>query len=70
MFLVDCRYEIFLDEIKPNDLSVEFLQEFMELPTSYLAPGAAVKFRKFSSLFPRVVVGLVYNCKMSNKPTF
>ena len=36
-----------MDEVKPNDLSVSFLQEFMELPLSYLAPGAAIKFRKY-----------------------
>ena len=43
----DCRYEIYLDEVKPNDLRVNFLQEFMDLPISYLAPGAAIKFRKY-----------------------
>ena len=43
----DCRYEIYLDEVKPNDLSVNFLQEFMDLPIFYLAPGAAIKFRKY-----------------------
>ena len=42
------RYEIYLDEVKPNDLSVNFLYEFMDLPVFYLTPGAAVKFRKFS----------------------
>ena len=42
------RYEIYLDEVKPKDLSVNFLQEFMDLPLSYLAPGAAVKFRKLT----------------------
>ncbi|XP_078360290.1 uncharacterized protein LOC144644633 isoform X2 [Oculina patagonica] len=41
------RYEIYLDEVKPSDLSVNFLQEFMDLPVSYLAPGAAVKFQDF-----------------------
>ena len=44
--LITSRYEIYLDEVKPGDLSVNFLQEFMDLPTSYLAPGAAMKFRK------------------------
>ena len=44
------RYEIYLDEVKPKDLSVNFLQEFMDLPLSYLAPGAAVKFRKYLCL--------------------
>ena len=48
MFDIDnFRYEIYLDEVKPKDLSVNFLQEFMDLPLSYLAPGAAVKFRKY-----------------------
>ena len=46
IFHVNCRYEIYLDEVKPTALSVNFLQEFMDLPVSYLAPGAAVKFRK------------------------
>lgn len=46
------RYEIYLDEVKPKDLSVNFLQEFMDLPLSYLAPGAAVKFRKYFNVFP------------------
>ena len=44
---INFRYEIYLDEVKPNDLSVNFLQEFMDLPISYLAPGAAIKFRKY-----------------------
>ena len=46
------RYGIYLDEVKPKDLSVNFLQEFMDLPLSYLAPGAAVKFRKYFTMFP------------------
>lgn len=41
------RYEIYLDEVKPGDLSVNFLREFMELPLTYFAPGAAMKFRKW-----------------------
>ena len=36
-----------MDVVKPSDLSVGFLKDFMDLPTSYLAPGAAIKFRKF-----------------------
>ncbi|KAL9985287.1 hypothetical protein ACROYT_G007668 [Oculina patagonica] len=48
LFSIDIdRYEIYLDEVKPDDLSVNFLQEFMELPLSYLAPGAAIKFQDF-----------------------
>ena len=43
---INHRYEIYLDEVKPTDLSVNFLQEFMDLPLSYLSPGAAIKFRK------------------------
>lgn len=44
------RYEIYLDEVKPGDLSINFLREFMDLPLSYLAPGASMKFRKCNSL--------------------
>ncbi|KAJ7378667.1 hypothetical protein OS493_021970 [Desmophyllum pertusum] len=48
VFSIDIdRYEIYLDEVKPGDLSVNFLREFMDLPLSYLAPGAAVKFQDF-----------------------
>ena len=50
------RYEIYLDEVKPKDLSVNFLQEFMDLPLSYLAPGAAIKFRKYIIVFILIVV--------------
>jgi len=41
------RYEIYQDEVKPGGLNLNFLREFMDLPQSYLAPGAAIKFRKF-----------------------
>jgi len=41
------RYEIYQDEVKPGGLNLNFLREFMDLPHSYLAPGAAMKFRKF-----------------------
>ncbi|XP_078353427.1 uncharacterized protein LOC144638119 [Oculina patagonica] len=48
LFEIDIdRYEIYLDEVKPGDLSVNFLREFMDLPLSYLAPGAAKKFQNF-----------------------
>ena len=40
------RYEIFMDEVRPQDLSVAFLKEFMNLPTSYYAPGSPLKYRK------------------------
>ena len=44
------RYEIYLDEVKPVDLSINFVREFMDLPLSYLAPGASMKFRKYKFL--------------------
>ncbi|RMX57793.1 hypothetical protein pdam_00006741 [Pocillopora damicornis] len=44
------RYEIFMDEVKPSDLSLSFLREFMELPISYFQPGAQIKYRKEHSL--------------------
>lgn len=40
------RYEIFMDEVKPSDLSLNFLREFMALPLSYYSPGAPMKYRK------------------------
>ena len=40
------RYEIFIDEVKPNDLSASVLREFMDLPTSYFAADAPIKYRK------------------------
>lgn len=40
------RYEIFMDVVKPDNLNIEFLREFMMLPTSYYVPGAALKFRE------------------------
>ena len=55
LILMFFRYEIFLDEVKPSDLSVNFLQEFMALPLSYLAPGAAVQFRKCTSGLDAVI---------------
>lgn len=36
-----------MDVVKPDNLNIEFLREFMMLPTSYYEPGAALKFRKF-----------------------
>ncbi|KAL9951279.1 hypothetical protein ACROYT_G043917 [Oculina patagonica] len=41
------RYEIYQDEVKPGGLNLNFLREFMDLPQSYLAPGAAIKFQDF-----------------------
>ena len=40
------RYEVFQDEVKPQDLSLSFLREYMDLPTSYFAAGAPLKYRK------------------------
>lgn len=40
------RYEIFMDEVKPQDLSLSFLREFMNLPNSYFEPGAPLKYRE------------------------
>lgn len=42
------RYEIFMDEVKPQDLSLAFLREFMNLPNSYFDAGAPLKFRKYT----------------------
>lgn len=47
------RYEIFMDVVKPDNLNIGFLREFMMLPTSYYEPGAALKFRKFNSILAR-----------------
>ncbi|XP_068693345.1 uncharacterized protein [Montipora foliosa] len=41
------RYEIFMDEVKPSDLSLNFLREFMELPLSYYSPGSPIKYQDF-----------------------
>ncbi|XP_077985124.1 uncharacterized protein LOC144439764 [Glandiceps talaboti] len=41
------RYEIFKDVVTPNDLTPAFLQEFMDLPTSYMVSGAPYKFQDF-----------------------
>ncbi|KAL9961904.1 hypothetical protein ACROYT_G030940 [Oculina patagonica] len=41
------RYEIFLDEVKPEALSLSFLREFMSLPLSYFAAGAPFKYQDF-----------------------
>ncbi|XP_078358108.1 uncharacterized protein LOC144642883 isoform X1 [Oculina patagonica] len=41
------RYQIFMDEVKPSDLSLSFLREFMDLPVSYYHPGAQIKYQNF-----------------------
>lgn len=35
--------------VKPDNLNVEFLREFMMLPTCYYETGAAIKFRSVAS---------------------
>ncbi|XP_068718689.1 uncharacterized protein [Montipora capricornis] len=45
------RYEIFMDVVKPDNLNVGFLREFMMLPTSYYTTGAAIKFQDFIQRF-------------------
>ena len=44
------RYEVFMDEVKPQDLSLTFLREFMSLPKSYFNAGAPIKYRKLNKL--------------------
>ena len=46
MFSSFFRYEIFMDEVKPQDLSLSFLREFMNLPNSYFEAGAPLKYRE------------------------
>ena len=35
-----------MDEVKPQDLSMSFLREFMNLPTSSFLAGGPLKYRK------------------------
>ena len=49
-YIVNCRSEVVLDEVKPQDLSFSFLKEFMELPTSYFAAGAPLNIVSTSSV--------------------
>jgi len=39
------RYEVFMDEVKPEDLSLAFLREFMNLPNDYFGSGSPMKYR-------------------------
>lgn len=41
------RFEIFQDASRPEDLRWDFVQEFLSLPTSFFAAGAAKKFRMY-----------------------
>ena len=58
MVFLRFRYEIFIDEVKPNDLSASVLREFMDLPTSYFAADAPLKYRE-SALNVRILCCLV-----------
>ena len=40
-----------MDEVKPQDLSLSFLREFMNLPNSYFDPGAPIKYREYKGFF-------------------
>ena len=53
------RYEIFLDEVKPESLSLPFLKEFMSLPTSYFAAGASFKYRKLYTYQLMVILCMI-----------
>ncbi len=46
VYLAVTRFEIFQDASHPEDLRWDFVQEFLSLPTSFFAAGAAKKFRK------------------------
>ncbi|CAH1277377.1 Hypp9588 [Branchiostoma lanceolatum] len=39
------RYEIFMDDVKPEQLNVGFLRDFVSLPESYFSSGAEITFR-------------------------
>ena len=39
-----------MNVVTPDNLNVGFLREFMMLPTSYYATGAAIQFRKIAFL--------------------
>ncbi|CAH1252513.1 COLEC10 [Branchiostoma lanceolatum] len=41
------RYELFLDFVKPEDLELGFMRDFLALPTSYFDPGADKVFQNF-----------------------
>lgn len=42
---INFRYEVFMDEVKPEDLSLAFLREFMNLPNDYFDSGSPMKYR-------------------------
>ena len=41
------RYNVFMDEVKPDDLSPAFLQDYLALPWSVWGAGAAQKYSDF-----------------------
>ncbi|XP_019617679.1 PREDICTED: uncharacterized protein LOC109465000 isoform X3 [Branchiostoma belcheri] len=41
------RYEIFMDDVKPEQLNVGFLRDFISLPESYFSFGADIIFQNF-----------------------
>ncbi|KAI8516772.1 hypothetical protein Bbelb_053530 [Branchiostoma belcheri] len=41
------RYEIFMDDVTPEQLNVGFLRDFITLPESYFSPGAEIIFQNF-----------------------
>ncbi|XP_078578146.1 uncharacterized protein LOC144863058 [Branchiostoma floridae x Branchiostoma japonicum] len=41
------RYEIFMDDVEPDDLNLSFLRDFLKLPVSYFSIGADQDFQNF-----------------------
>ncbi|CAH1224577.1 Hypp18 [Branchiostoma lanceolatum] len=41
------RYEIFMDDVTPDQLNVGFVRDFISLPESYFSPGAEITFQNF-----------------------
>ncbi|KAI8493789.1 hypothetical protein Bbelb_281360 [Branchiostoma belcheri] len=41
------RYGMLMDDVKPDQLSVGFLRDFILLPESYFSPGAEIIFQSF-----------------------
>ncbi|CAH3123054.1 unnamed protein product [Pocillopora meandrina] len=62
-------YEIFMDEVKPSDLSLSFLRELMELPISYFQPGTQIKFQLAIYVSHKYPVLKLINCKNQTEKT-
>ena len=64
------RYNVFMDEVKPEDLSPAFLQDYLALPWSVWGTGAAQKYSDFiqdgEHIISRVLF-LVENCQLSDQ---